>query len=91
VARPHVGAGVAKAAEDAAAIADALDGNDVEAGLRRFEAQRLPENKKIVARARHLGAYLQSSQTAAERASSARHGVPEAVLAETALLDFLHS
>jgi 2-polyprenyl-6-methoxyphenol hydroxylase-like FAD-dependent oxidoreductase len=90
VARPHVGAGVAKAADDAAALADALDGDDVEAALRRFEAQRLPENKKIIARARHLGAYLQASQTAAERASSVRHGVPEAVLAETALLDFLH-
>jgi 2-polyprenyl-6-methoxyphenol hydroxylase-like FAD-dependent oxidoreductase len=89
VARPHVGAGVAKAADDAAALADALDGDDIEAALRRFEAQRLPDNKKIVARARHLGAYLQASQTEAERASSARHGVPEAVLAETALLDFL--
>jgi hypothetical protein len=41
--------------------------------------------------ARRYGAYLQASPTAAERASSARHGVPEAVLAETALLDFLHS
>jgi 2-polyprenyl-6-methoxyphenol hydroxylase-like FAD-dependent oxidoreductase len=92
VARPHVAAGVSKAADDAAALADALDtGDDVEAALRHFEAQRLPENKKIIERARHLGAYLQATQTAEERARSARHSIPEAVLAETAVLDFLYA
>jgi 2-polyprenyl-6-methoxyphenol hydroxylase-like FAD-dependent oxidoreductase len=89
VARPHVAAGVSKAADDAAALAAALDGNDVTAGLRRFEAERLPVGKKIIERARHLGAYLQATQSAEERARSARHSIPEAVLAETALLDFL--
>jgi 2-polyprenyl-6-methoxyphenol hydroxylase-like FAD-dependent oxidoreductase len=90
VARPHVGAGVAKAADDAAALAAALDGDDVEAALLRFEAARLPDNRKIIERARHLGAYLQAIQTTEERARSARHSIPEAVLAETALLDFLY-
>jgi 2-polyprenyl-6-methoxyphenol hydroxylase-like FAD-dependent oxidoreductase len=89
VARPHVAAGVSKAGDDAAALAVALDGGDVEAALRGFEAQRLPDNKKIIERARHLGAYLQATQTAEERARSARHSIPEAVLAETAVLDFL--
>jgi len=91
VARPHVAAGVSKAADDAAALAAALDAGDVEAALRRFEAERLPENKKIIERARHLGAYLQATQTAEERARSARHSIPEAVLAETAVLDFLYA
>jgi 2-polyprenyl-6-methoxyphenol hydroxylase-like FAD-dependent oxidoreductase len=91
VARPHVAAGVSKAADDATALAQALDAEDVEAALRRFEAERLPENKKIIERARHLGAYLQATQTAEERARSARHSIPEAVLAETAVLDFLHA
>ncbi|MGA7788418.1 MAG: FAD-dependent monooxygenase [Xanthobacteraceae bacterium] len=91
VARPHVAAGVSKAADDAAALAEALDGDDVEAALRRFEAGRLPENRKIIERARHLGAYLQATQTAEERARSARHSIPQAVLAETAVLDFLHA
>src|SRR5581483_2422408 len=59
VARPHVAAGVSKAADDAATLAEALEGDDVEAGLRNFEAARLPENRKIIERARHLGAYLQ--------------------------------
>jgi 2-polyprenyl-6-methoxyphenol hydroxylase-like FAD-dependent oxidoreductase len=90
VARPHVAAGVSKAAADAAALAEALDGGDVEAALRRFETARLPDNKKIIERARHLGAYLQATQTAEERARSERHSIPEAVLAETAVLDFLY-
>src|SRR5271169_2907951 len=53
-----VAAGVSKAADDAAALAQALDGgDDVEAALRAFEAQRLPQGRKIIERARHLGAY----------------------------------
>jgi 2-polyprenyl-6-methoxyphenol hydroxylase-like FAD-dependent oxidoreductase len=92
VARPHVAAGVSKAADDAAALAAALDAEEVEPALRRFEAERLPENRKIIERARHLGAYLQATQkTAEERARSARHSIPQAVLAETAVLDFLYA
>jgi 2-polyprenyl-6-methoxyphenol hydroxylase-like FAD-dependent oxidoreductase len=91
VARPHVAAGVSKAADDAAALAAALDDGDVAGALRRFEAERLPENRKIIERARHLGAYLQATQTAEERARSARHSIPQAVLAETAVLDFLYA
>ena len=90
VARPHVGAGVSKAADDAAALAAALDAEeDVAAALRRFEAARLPAGDRIIERARHLGAYLQATQNAEERDRSARHRIPEAVLAETAVLDFL--
>jgi 2-polyprenyl-6-methoxyphenol hydroxylase-like FAD-dependent oxidoreductase len=89
VARPHVGAGLSKAADDAAALADALAGDDVELALRRYEAQRLPVNNRIIERARHLGAYLQATQSQEERTRSARHGVPQAVLDETALVDFL--
>jgi 2-polyprenyl-6-methoxyphenol hydroxylase-like FAD-dependent oxidoreductase len=91
VARPHVAAGVSKAADDAAALAAALDADDVEAALRHYEAERLPENNHIIERARHLGAYLQAAQSAEERTRSARHGIPQAVLDETAILDFLHA
>ena len=90
VARPHVGAGVSKAADDAEALAEALDADaDVEAALRRFEAARLPVGQRIIERARHLGAYLQATQSAEEQNRAARHRIPEAVLAETAVLDFL--
>jgi 2-polyprenyl-6-methoxyphenol hydroxylase-like FAD-dependent oxidoreductase len=91
VARPHVAAGVSKAADDAAALAAALDADDVAEALRRFEQERLPQGNRIIERARHLGAYLQATQSAEERARSARHGIPEAVLAETALVDFLQA
>src|SRR5215470_15236830 len=90
VARPHVAAGVSKAADDAVALASALAAtDDVTAALRAFEAARLPIGHRIIERARHLGAYLQAEQTAEERARSERHSIPEAVLAETAVLDFL--
>jgi 2-polyprenyl-6-methoxyphenol hydroxylase-like FAD-dependent oxidoreductase len=90
VARPHVAAGVSKAADDAVALASALAAtDDVTAALRAFEAARLPIGHRIIERARHLGAYLQAEQTAEERARSERHSIPQAVLAETAVLDFL--
>jgi 2-polyprenyl-6-methoxyphenol hydroxylase-like FAD-dependent oxidoreductase len=91
VARPHVAAGVSKAADDAAALAAALDADNVEEALLRFEAQRLPVGHMIIERARYLGAYLQATQTAEDRSRSARHGIPEAVLAETATIDFHHA
>lgn len=91
VARPHVAAGVAKAADDAVMLADVLAAaDDGPAGLRAFAAARLPINRRIVARARHLGAYLQATRTAEEASRSRRHGVPRAVMTETAVLDFLH-
>ncbi len=92
VARPHVAAGVSKAADDAAALADALQAEpDVPTALKRFEAARLPENYRIIERARHLGAYLQASRTQEEQARAGRHSTADAVLAETATLDFLYA
>jgi 2-polyprenyl-6-methoxyphenol hydroxylase-like FAD-dependent oxidoreductase len=92
VARPHVAAGVAKAADDAAALVEALETSaDVEAALRRFEQKRLATGRRIIQRARHLGAYLQAQRTEEERAHSERHSIPAAVMAETAVLDFLYA
>jgi len=91
VARPHVAAGVSKAADDAAALAEALLNEPrVDAGLKRFEAARLPQNHRIIERARHLGAYLQASRTQEEQARAGQHSTDAAVIAETAVLDFLY-
>lgn len=91
VARPHVGVGVTKAAQDAAELVAAIDAaGDVEKGLRHFEDKRLAIGRQILHRARHLGAYLQAERTAEEHAHSARHSVPDAVMTETATLDFLY-
>jgi 2-polyprenyl-6-methoxyphenol hydroxylase-like FAD-dependent oxidoreductase len=92
VARPHVAAGVTKAADDAAALVTALgEAENVATALTRFESQRLPVNRKIIERARHLGSYLQASQSGEERARSLRHSIPEAVITETAVIDFLRA
>ena len=92
VARPHVAAGVSKAADDAAALVEALgEEADVASALMRFEAARLPENHRIIERARHLGAYLQATRTQEEQARAGRHSTDEAVIAETAVLDFLYA
>ncbi len=90
VVRPHVGAGVTKAAEDAACLATALAREaDVDAALRRYEAERRPVGQRIVRRGRHLGAYLQAQvSTDEEQEAAARHNTATAVMAETALLDF---
>jgi 2-polyprenyl-6-methoxyphenol hydroxylase-like FAD-dependent oxidoreductase len=92
VARPHVAAGVSKAADDAAALVAALGAEaDVASALTRFEAARLKENYSIIERARHLGAFLQATRTEAEQARAGRHSTDAAVLAETATLDFLYA
>jgi 2-polyprenyl-6-methoxyphenol hydroxylase-like FAD-dependent oxidoreductase len=92
VARPHVAAGVSKAADDAAALVAALQAEpEVEAALKRFEAARLKENFSIIQRARHLGAYLQATRTHEEQTRAGLHSTDSAVIAETAVLDFLYA
>lgn len=61
VARPHVGAGVTKAALNAAWLTDALAAmpDDIEAGLAAYEARARSFGSALVARARFLGAYLE--------------------------------
>ena len=92
VARPHVGAGVTKAALDAFALATALadGGGDIEAALLLFERERFHEGGRIIARARHLGAYMQAQiETPEERANAARFRTAEAIMRDTASLEFL--
>jgi 2-polyprenyl-6-methoxyphenol hydroxylase-like FAD-dependent oxidoreductase len=91
VIRPHVGGGVVKAADDAAALAACLDAEPtVEAGLGAYDAQRLPIGRRFVGQARRLGCYLRYRfDSEEERASAAACAAPERVLAETAALDFL--
>ncbi|MYZ49581.1 FAD binding domain-containing protein [Propylenella binzhouense] len=91
VARPHVGAGVAKAAMDAEALVAALrEEPDLGAALARFDAVRREAGTRIVEQARRLGSYMRMRfRDEAERALAARHRTPEAVMRETAVLDFL--
>jgi len=93
LARPHVAAGVTKAAQDAMALADALQANDeIESALAQFEAARVGINRQVMQRGRDLGSYLQPHPMgASERRKAALHGTPQAVMSEVAVLDFLQA
>ncbi|MGH6771399.1 MAG: FAD-dependent monooxygenase [Xanthobacteraceae bacterium] len=91
LARPHVAAGVTKAAEDAMALAGAVQSHDdLAPALAMFERARVAVNCRVVARGRELGAYLQANfETPQARAEAERRHTPEAVMSEIAVLDFL--
>jgi 2-polyprenyl-6-methoxyphenol hydroxylase-like FAD-dependent oxidoreductase len=57
VARPHVGAGVTKAALDATSLARAVSADDLSSGLARFEREQLLIGKGLIALGREEGAY----------------------------------
>jgi 2-polyprenyl-6-methoxyphenol hydroxylase-like FAD-dependent oxidoreductase len=65
LARPHVGAGVTKAALDAQCLADALQshGDDIASALASYQRDRLTIGKRMVARARRLGAFIEFHDT----------------------------
>jgi 2-polyprenyl-6-methoxyphenol hydroxylase-like FAD-dependent oxidoreductase len=91
VARPHVGAGTAKAAEDAMSLGNALRAErPVPEALVAYEAERLPVGRRIIERARQLGTYLQRDfASEAERQAAEPFRAPEAVLVQNAVMDFL--
>ncbi|WP_213958903.1 FAD-dependent monooxygenase [Variovorax sp. dw_954] len=63
VARPHVGAGVLKAACDAISLSQALkEASSIEAALMKYQADRVPECHRLVDKARHLGSYLEGTR-----------------------------
>ena len=68
VARPHVGMGVTKAAQDAMALTDCINDDGATPGaLLAFEQKRLLPCTAVVARARALGAYLEAGHQDGER------------------------
>lgn len=58
VARPHVGMGVTKAAEDALALAKLLSSAPLSEALAAFSAQRVPTARSAYAQAQHLGSLI---------------------------------
>jgi 2-polyprenyl-6-methoxyphenol hydroxylase-like FAD-dependent oxidoreductase len=68
VARPHCGAGVSKAADDAASLATALGANErIEDAIAAFSAERSKAGQAAVAWAAHLGSYFQMDKTGHRR------------------------
>lgn len=61
VARPHVGMGVAKAADDALVLTDCIQKHGATpAALQHYDAIRRPACDAVLQRARQLGAYLEA-------------------------------
>jgi 2-polyprenyl-6-methoxyphenol hydroxylase-like FAD-dependent oxidoreductase len=77
VARPHLGMGVTKAAEDAMALSDCigLHGATTTA-LQAYQAQRLVAGQAVVQQARKLGAYMQAQEAQQAQQSQQAQGVP---------------
>lgn len=62
VARPHIGMGVAKASQDAVALADAIRTHGANAiAFAAYAKVRLPAGQSAVQRARWLGSYVKSA------------------------------
>lgn len=89
VARPHCGAGVSKAADDALCLANALGSHaSVEDAIAAFSAERTVAGKAAVKWAAHLGSYFQMDDSGQRRANfdPARPPVsPEFVIAHTGI------
>ena len=82
-ARPHIGLGVSKAADDAARLADALaaPAADRAAALREWEAGRLRFARAAMAQSRRLGSYIGAVGQSAE---AAHYRLPAQVMAQVA-------
>jgi 2-polyprenyl-6-methoxyphenol hydroxylase-like FAD-dependent oxidoreductase len=86
VARPHLGFGVTKAAQDAVALADALRNHaSLPQALAGYEAQRLPAGQAALARARWLGHYMEHAVDAGVADDLAPAARRHQVLHETAI------
>ena len=84
VARPHIGMGVTKAAQDAVALADAISQHGATPqALLAYEKKRVPECEAAVQRARWLGAYMQSQTQSSGAYVPARSALE--VVSETAI------
>ena len=89
VARPHVAAGVIKAADDVLALAAALDATpDIAAALRRYETERVAVGRRIVARAREMGRNYRADP-GSPRLSDRDTAYARRVVEDTALTTFL--
>ena len=85
VARPHVGAGVTKAALDAECLAREIQaaGGDLDTALACYERERRLFGARIVARARRLGAYIEAQlKPPSERTEADRQPPPEYLMRE---------
>lgn len=91
VIRPHVGAGVVKVAQDAETMARCVGAAvDVAEGLKQYEAERHQFGLRLLRHVRRLGSYIRRGfDTPEQQARAMTFAEPQALMADTATLDFL--
>ncbi|WP_342070947.1 FAD-dependent monooxygenase [Yoonia algicola] len=90
VARPHVGAGVTKAAQDAQALCDCLAAAEtVEAGLQAYHDARHQADMIAYKRGQHMGEYMVPKyETAEQKAEWANEHNIDTIMRDTAVMNY---
>jgi 2-polyprenyl-6-methoxyphenol hydroxylase-like FAD-dependent oxidoreductase len=87
-ARPHVGLGVSKAADDASKLAHALSSGAQSTALANWETERLRFGKAALQWGRDLGSYIGPEPSTQEQREKAAHYLkPETLITVTASID----
>lgn len=89
LARPHIGAGVTKAVEDARVLAETLAAADsVPAGLAAYSAARSGPNRRAYERGQHMGEYLvpRPDSDTGRAGGPVQHDL-QSIMRDTAVLD----
>ncbi|UWQ94649.1 FAD binding domain-containing protein [Rhodobacteraceae bacterium M385] len=87
VARPHVGMGVTKAAQDALALARHVN-EDVEAGLQAYSAERCQASRAAYARSQMLGQYMAQAPEHGDPMDGRHNPHMAEIMRQTAVADF---
>lgn len=87
VARPHVGMGVTKAAQDALALARHATG-DLEAGLQAYSAERVPLSRAVYERSQMLGRHMMQAPEAGCPMDGRHNPNLDEIMRLTAVADF---
>lgn len=87
VARPHVGMGVTKAAQDALALARNVT-DDVAMGLQAYSAERVPASRAVYERSQLLGRYMMAAPLAGDGTDGRANAKMAEIVQLTAVADF---
>lgn len=88
VARPHVGMGVTKAAQDALALARHLDDGPVEAALQAYSAERVPLSRAAYERSQMLGRHMMQAPDSGDGKDGRNNPNMDEIIRLTAVADF---
>ncbi len=84
VARPHVGMGVTKAAEDALALARFVSSQPIEAALQAYSDEREPKSRRAFEQGRRLGRYAFDEDPSVNQ-DGRSHRMLEEIMRDTAI------